>query len=277
MTRFALTAVLAAALGALAPAGSAAPVPKGAENRNTAPDIKLALDAVARAVKAQKWPEAEEEKVLLAFAQQVLNNVHKAADLKERALPADATKLAKIDVIEHFEVKVVLPAGGGAVVPAARTVDGKFLICGSAKGGIVKNSVVFASGDVQFTTATNCVIVGKNVRLTSATNCTVIAADYVRLSSTRKIGDAEPTVLVAGKWVRGTLLTGALCHVVKPTGDPMPDDPPNPPGAPAGRAPAIRTSTANGALFLNEAADVTVTAKAATGPAYATPKTPIAK
>lgn len=271
MTRFAVGAVLTAALGALAPA---APVPKGAEERGAAPDIKRTLDAVARAVKAQKWPDAEEEKQLLAFAQQVLNNVHKAADLKERALPADATKLAKVDVLEHYEPKV--GAAGGAVGVAARTTDGKFLLCGSAKGSIIRNSVVFASGDVQFTTATNCVIVGKNVKLTSATNCTVIAAEYVRLSSARKQGD-DGSVLVAGKWIRGSLLTGALCHVVKPTGEPMPDDPLNPVAAPAGRSPAIRTSTATGAVFLNDAADVSVTSKLASQQKFVTPKTPIAK
>jgi hypothetical protein len=273
MTRFALTAALVAALGALGSAGSAAPVPKGAEQRSAAPDIQRTLDAVARAVKAQKWPDAEEEKQLLAFAQQVLNNVHKAADLKERALPADATKLAKLDVLERYEPQ----AGAGAAgLAAVRALDGKFLLCGSAKGSIVRNSVVFASGDVQFTTATNCVIVGKNVRLTSATNCTVIAAEYLRLSSARKIGD-EGSVLVAGRWLRGLSIPGSLCHVVKPTGEPMPDDPLNPLGAPAGRAPAIRTSSANGALILNDAAEVALTSKVGTGPTYVTPKTPIAK
>jgi hypothetical protein len=270
MTRFALTAALAAALGALAPA---APVPKGAEQRNTAPDINRTLEAVARAVRAQKWPDAEEEKQLLAFAQQVLNNAHKAADLKERALPADATKLAKLDVLERYEPQ----AGAGAAgLAAVRALDGKFLLCGSAKGSIVRNSVVFASGDVQFTTATNCVIVGKNVRLTSATNCTVIAAEYLRLSSARKIGD-EGSVLVAGRWLRGLSIPGSLCHVVKPTGEPMPDDPPGGLGAPAGRVPAIRTSSANGALILNDAAEVVLTSKVGTGPTYVTPKTVIAK
>lgn len=276
MTRFALMAVLAAALGALAPAGSAAPVPKGAENRNAAPDINRTLEAVARAVKAQKWPDAEEEKALRAFAQQVLNNVHKAADLKERALPADADKLAKLDVIDNYAPNGGAAAGGPI---AARTTEGKFIVCGSAKGTIVRNSVVFASGDVQFTTATNCVIVGKNVKLSSTTNCTVIAAEYVRVTSTRKVGDGESTVLVAGKWIRGSLLTDALCHVVKPTGEPMPDDPLNPVAAPAAgeRSPAIRSSSANGAVFLNEAAEVALTSKLAAKQKYVTPKTPIAK
>lgn len=182
MTRFALTAALAAALGALAPVGSAAPVPKGAEANGAAPDLKLALDAAARAVKAQKWPSADDEKQLLAFAQQVFDLAHKAADLNGRALPADAAQLAKLDVLEQYEPK----AGPGAAGLAARNTEGKFLICGSAKGGIVRNSVVFASGDVQFTTATNSVIVGKNVRLTSATNCAVIAGEYLRLSRDRK-------------------------------------------------------------------------------------------
>jgi|GEM_PF-5398996 len=274
MTRFALTAALVAALGALGSAGSAAPVPKGAEQRSAAPDIQRTLDAVARAVKAQKWPDAEEEKQLLAFAQQVLNNVHKAADQKERALPADATKLAKMDVVEQYEVKAAPAVGAGGL--AARITDGKFLICESAKGSTIRNSVVFASGDVQFTTATNCVIVGKNVKLSSAANCTVIAGEYLRFTSARKIGD-DASVLVAGKWLRGLTITGALCHVVKPTGAPFPDDPPNLPGAPAGRAPAIRGTTATGAVFLNDPADVTVTGKAATEPKYVTPKTPIAK
>lgn len=271
MTRFALGALFAAALGALAPA---APVPKGAEQRSAAPDIQRTLDAVARAVKAQKWPDAEEEKALLAFAQQVLNNVHKAADLKERALPADATKLAKMDVLEHYEAK----AGPGAAGIAARTTDGKFILCGSAKGTIVKNSVVFASGDVQFTTATNCVIVGKNVRISSTTNCTVVAAEYLRLLSVRKTPNDETSALVAGKWIRGTVLTDALCHVVKPTGEPMPEDPLNPiVPAPAGRSPAIRGTSANGGVFLNDAAEVLLTSKLATKPKFVTPKTPIAK
>jgi hypothetical protein len=277
MTRIALGAVFAAALGALAPAGSAAPVPKGAENRNTAPDIKLTLDAVARAVKAQKWPEAEEEQALRAFAQQVLNNVQKAAELKERALPADASKLAKLDVLDHYEVKVGAAAGGGAVPLAARTTEGKFIICGSAKGGIVRNSVVFASGDVQFTTGYDSVIVGKNVRVTGMTNCVLIASDYLRLSTSRVGKDGGGNVLVAGQWLRGVTLTGALCHVVKPTGAPMPDDPVNPAGAPAGRSPAIRGSTATGAVFLNEAAEVSLTAKAQADTKYVTPKAPIAK
>ncbi len=274
MTRFALTAALAAALGAL---GSAAPVPKGAENRNAAPDINRTLEAVARAVKAQKWPDAEEEKQLLAFAQQVLNNVHKAADLKERALPVDATKLAKLDVTDHYEVKAVPPAGGGFPAAAGRTLEGKFLICGSAKGGIVRNSVVFASGDVQFTTGYDSIIVGKNVRVTGMTNCVLIGSDYVRVSTSRVGKDGGGNVLVAGQWLRGVTLTGALCHVVKPTGAPFPDDPVNPALAPAGRSPAIRGTTATGAVFLNDPADVTVTGKAATEQKYVTPKTPIAK
>jgi hypothetical protein len=274
MTRFALTAALAAALGALAPDGSAAPVPKGAENRNTAPDLKLALDAVARAVKAQKWPNADDEKLLLDSALRVLNNAQKAADLKEGALPADLTKLGKLDVMEHYELKVVPPAGGGFV--AARNTENKFIVCGSAKGSIVKNSVVFASGDIQFTTAYDSVIVGKNVRVTGLTNCVLISTDYARVSTSRQRNDGDRNVLIAGQWLRGVTLTGAVCHVVKPTGAPFPDDPVIPNVLPA-RGPAIRGSTATGAIFLNDAAEVSVTGKAQSDAKFVTPKTPIAK
>lgn len=267
MTRFALAA-LAAALGALAPA--AAPVPKGAEANGAAPDLKLALDAAARAVKANKWPGADDEKLLLATARQVFDLAHKAADLKPRPLPADAAKLAKLDVTEHHEPKA------GAAGVAGRTLDGRFLVCGAAKGGPVKNSVVFASGDVQFTTATNSVIVGKNVRLTSATNCAVIAGEYLRLSSARKGPDGEGSVLVAGQWLRGSTLTGAVCHVVRPTGLPIPDDAVLA-GAPPGRSPAVRAGSAPGTAFLNDPADVSVTAKARADTKFLPPKAPIAK
>jgi hypothetical protein len=252
MSRFVLGGF---AVGLLALAGAAAPVPK--DEKGGAPDLKEFFSGVGKAVKDEKWPAEADEKALKGTAQKVLDRMLKAAEQKERKLPVDFTKLEKIRPAQKFKQTVLK--------------DG-FVVAGDVQINGAENSVIFASGDVQITRATNCVVVAQNVRCTVVENCVVIAGDYIRLNGADRRDGQDPCVLVAGQWIRTTTMNETVCHVLRPSGLPAPDE-----AKFAGNQlhPAVRTNQADGVIFLNDRDDTR-----ANGPkncTYLPQKNPIAK
>jgi hypothetical protein len=246
-----------AALLTLACGAGAAPIPKEARAGTGVPDLKATFDTVEKAVQAEKWPAEADEKKLTDSVRAVFDRMLKAAEQKERGLPVDFSKLKKHDVTAAFK---------------STSLSEGYVVAGDVRITSARKSLIFASGDVQITSASNCVIVARNVRCTGVDNCLVVAGEYVRLTSARQGQGRDPSVLLAGQWIRTTSMDGTVCHVLRPTGQPAPDE-----GRFAGNrpAPAIRTNGARGVIFLNEQADT-----GANGPkncTYLPQKTPIAK
>jgi hypothetical protein len=214
-------------------AGSAAPIPKGAYD-NTTPDLKAFFTAVSKAVEDGKWPAEADEKKLRDTARLIFDRTTKAAEQKDRKLPVDFDRLKKLEVVSEYK---------------ADTLDGNFVIAKDVHVRIAKNSVIFASGDVQITSAQNCVIVTRNVGCTSVDHCFIAAGEFIRLTGARRLNGSAPSILVAGQWIRTTSMDGTICHVMRPSGLPAPDEGklrlPGP-------HPAIRTNGAEGVIFLNE-------------------------
>lgn len=255
LSALAATAVAVALAGGSAPA---APIPKGAGTGEAVPDLKLFFDTVGKAVKAEKWPAEDDEKILRWTADKVFARTLKAAAQPERKLPVEYDKLTKLPVGGDYQGKL----------------DGQYLVVGTAKITIAQNSVVFASGHVQITTARNCVIVAPTARVTGFDNTVIVAGEYFRFTSARHKKDAERSVVVAGQWVRGVTMVGTICHVLRPGKLPSPDE------KVAGMEPqpAISSSTAQDVIYLNEQADVRGTAAGDKPSAHvAAPKIPIAK
>ncbi len=232
MTRLALGTLLAALAVGL---GTAAPVPKDASRPDPTPDLKVAFDAAARAVKAEKWPAEDDERILKNTARVVFERALKAADQKPRAMPVDYATLTKMNVVGEY---------------AGNPLNNNFLIAGTVARTSAKNSVIFASGNVQLGIAENCIVVAPSIRASTTYNCVFIAGDHLRvLSSRRRPNGGEGSVLVAGKWIRASTLDGAVCHVIAPGTDPAPDDPK---GAAAGvKYTAIQTTRADSVTVLN--------------------------
>lgn len=254
MTRLALGTLAAALAVGL---GTAAPVPKDASKPDPTPDLRVAFDTAARAVKAQKWPGADDERLLKNTARVVFERALKAADQKPRALPVDYAGLTKLDVVGEY---------------AGNPLNNHFLIAGSVGRVSAKNSVIFASGPVQLGIVENCVVVAPSIRASTTYNCVFIAGDHLRLiSSRRRPNGGDGSVLVSGKWIRATTLDGAVCHVIAPGTDPAPDDPK---GAGA-KSFAIQATRGDASIFLNEpaAAKFTLTKE----PTHLPPKFPLAK
>jgi hypothetical protein len=231
----------------------AAPIPKGAGTGEVTPDLKVFFETADKAVKAEKWPAEDDEKVLRWTAEKVFARVLKAAEQKDRKLPVEFDKLAKLPVAANYMGKL----------------DNQYLVTGTAKITIAQNSVIFASGHVQITTARHCVIVAPSVKVTGFDNCVIIAGDHFRATSARQRPDAERSVVVAGQWIRISTLTGTVCHVLRPGKEPAPDE------KVAGPQPAITANTTKDAIFLNDRGDTR-----GTDPEkqlYLAPKTPIAK
>jgi hypothetical protein len=241
----------------LAGAGRAAPVPKDAGKVEPTPDLKAFFDAIGTAVKAEKWPAEADEKKLRDTARVVFERALKAAEHKERKLPVDFEKLTKADVAAEYK-QVQL--------------NGGFVIAGDVQITSAKDSVIFASGDVQLTTASNCVIVARNVRCTSANNCTVVAGEYIRATGTDQRKGGEVSVLVAGQWIRVTVMNGSVCHVLRPGVLPAPDEAKLLLNGPH---PAIRVTVATNVTYLNAQDETTATR--ATDCTNLLPKAPIAK
>jgi hypothetical protein len=260
MNRFvscAFAGVGAALLALMGGAGVAAPVPRDAGKGDPTPDLKVFFEAVTRAVKDEKWPAEADEKTLKGTPRVVRQRALKAADREERGLPVDFEKLTKANVDKEFKAPVLKE---------------KFVIAETVEVTSARDSVIFASGDVKLGRALNCVIVARNVRITIADNCTILAGEYIEIASARTRMGSPPSVLVAGQWIRGTLMEGTVCHVFRPGVLPAPDE-----AKLAGNRPqpAIRTIRADGVVFLN-AQDQT----SANGPkncTYLPQKDPIAK
>ncbi len=257
MSRLVIGGFAAVLLAIVGGASSAAPVPKDAGKSDPTPELKVVFDTVGKAVKDEKWPAEVDEKKLRDTARIVFDRTLKAAEQKERKLPADFDKLTKADVAKEYK---------------AATLTGGFVVAGDVRIASAKDSAIFASGDVQITHARNCVIVAQNVRCTVVEDCTVIAGEYIRLNGADKLKDKERCVLVAGQWIRTTTMDGTVCHVLRPGILPSPDE-----GKFNGNQPhpAIRTNGAKGVIFLNAKEET-----GANGPqdcTYLPQKNPIAK
>lgn len=256
MNRFVLGGFATVLLAFAGGIGAAAPVPKDAGKPDPTPDLKAAFETVERAVKAERWPGDDDEKLLKNTARVVFERALKAGDQKQRPLPVDYETLMKLDVTaEH-----------------AKPLNGHYLIAGKVLRGTARNSVIFASGPVQLTVVENCVIVAPSVRVSSAYNCVIVAGDHLRLVGARRRDGGEGSVLVAGQWIRATTLDGAVCHVIRPGTDPAPDDPK---GAAKAQYFAIQTTRAEGSIFLN--AQDAIRSTITKDPTCVTPKFPIAK
>ena len=253
--RFLSLVVVGALLAALASgAGSAAPIPKGA-GENTTPDLKVFFATVGKAVEGEKWPAEADEKKLRDTARTIFERATKAADQKDRKLPVDFDKLTKAGVVKEFQ---------------EGKVEGAFVIAGDVKLTAARDSVIFASGNVQVTRSTNCVIVARNLRANAIDGCFVVAGDYIRGTGADR-RDGEGSVLVAGRLIRVTGARGAICHVIRPEfGQQFPED-----KVPDPAAPPIRLTTANAVTILNAPNHWKTTNNK--NSAAVAPKTPIAK
>jgi hypothetical protein len=235
---------------------SAAPVPKDAGKNNPTPDLKVFFDTVNKAVKDEKWPAEADEKILRGTTQSIFERALKAADQKERKLPVDFAMLTKSDVAKEYK---------------ATSLTGGFVVAGDVRVPRIKDSVIFASGKVQFTNAKNCVIVGWNVRGNAVDNCVIVAGDYNRLAYAQRQPGDEASVLIAGQWIRAARMDGAICHVIRPSGLPMPDEKPGDNVL----HPPVRTNYAKNVIFLHERYETG--ANTALDCTYLPQKNPIAK
>ena len=256
--RFLGTLVVAcAAIIALASdAGMAAPIPK--ERRRDDPaNLKAFFAAIGKVVQDGKWPSAADEKKLLDSPRVVCEIMLRAAKQKERPLPVDVEKLVRKDIVREYKETGL---NNGFVITENLRVTG------------ARDSVIIASGDVQITSARNCVIVGQNVRITSVDDCVIVAGEYIRLTGANRRNGSAGSVLVAGHWIRTTVMDGTICHVLEPTGQPAPDGIQRP-GTPP--VPAISTNQAKDVIYLNDRTDTQ--GSNADQQTYIPQKTPVAK
>jgi hypothetical protein len=249
-----LTALFAAITAVLA---NAAPVPKGAGQPDPTPDLKAVFAVIGKAVQAEKWPAEADEKLIRDSARAIFERATKAADQKDRKLPVDFATLTK-------------PGGAVKEFNAVR-LEGEFVIAGDVRLTAAKDSVIFASGNVQITRATNCVIIAQNVRGTAIDNCVVVAGDSVRATGADRREREEGSVLIAGRLIRVTGARGAICHVLQPAfGQQFPEEKLRDP-----MSPPIRLTTANQVTVLNAAEHWKATSNK--NSVAITPKTVIAK
>lgn len=256
MNRLVLATFVTCAMALAGGTGAAAPVPKETGKTDPTPDLKPFFAVVGKAVETGKWPAEADEKQLRETARAIFERATTAAGQKDRKLPVEFKDLDKSDVAKELK---------GAKVERA------FVIAGEVQLGVAKDSVIFASGNVQVTRATNCVIVAKSLRATDADNCVVVAGDYIRASGADRKNREDGSVLIAGRLIRVTGARGAICHVTHPAlGQQFPDEKPGDPAAPP-----IRLTTANAVTVLNAAEHW----KAATNKnsTAVVPKTPIVK
>lgn len=241
---------------------AAAPVPKDASKGDPTPDLKAFFTAVGKAVENEKWPAEADEKLLRDTARVIFERATKAAEQKDRKLPVDFEKLKKLDVSKECK---------------NANLESAFVIAGVVRGPSAKDSVIFATGDVSIARATNCVIVARNVRRGLFHNCVVVADECIRANSARPRQQGEAgSVLVAGQWIRATVLDDAICHVLRPGILPTPDEV----EFELNQTPAIAINRAVNVIFLNAMEDTGVIAGLAATPqncTYSTPKTPIAR
>jgi hypothetical protein len=264
MKRFVLGMIVALVFAVGAPRVSAAPVPKGTGPAEATPDLYLFFETTDKAVQAEKWPEADDEKIMRWTAEKVFTRALKAAEQKERKLPVDFEKPKKLDVSKEYKNV---------------DLESAFVIAGAVQGPSAKDSVIFATGDVEISRATNCVIVAQNVWCTVLDNCVVVAGERIRthLVQPRQQGGAG-SVLVAGLWIRSRVLDDAICHVLRPGNLPAPEEARQ--GLELKKNPAIGHNRAENVVFLNAEDDTGIVTGRGVAPkncTYAPPKTPIAK
>jgi hypothetical protein len=236
---WALVLAIVTALGPCATRLTAAPALKGEAKSDTLSPDRL-VELAARAVRDGKLPAADEQKVRDSV-RNLLQRVTKAADADNATLAVEFNRLERPSVERSFEKVRVANA---------------FVVAGDVRGTAATDSVIVASGEIKFTSVTNCVLVGKTVRFTGARNCVVVATEFIRGTGV-DLGkdDAGRSVLVSGQWIRLTSAAGAICHVLRPGTDPAPDDPRGMP------SPAIRMTSARDVVFLNLATDVRTTSQ----------------
>jgi hypothetical protein len=235
---------------------TAAPVPKDAGKADPIPDLKSFFDAVGKAVEAEKWPAEMDEKMLRDTARVIFERAAKAAEQKDRKLPVDFEKLTKVDMAKEYRQALL---------------ESSFVITGDVRVTIAQNSVIFATGDVQITGAVNCIIVAKNVRCTVVDNCVVVAGEYISVTGANpRQKDGPGSVLVAGQWIRATVLDSTICHVIRPGKLPPPDD-----KRMNMEQSAIQTNGAKGVIYLNDRTDTR--GGNPDQQTYSPPKNPIAK
>jgi hypothetical protein len=250
---------LLASVGVVTPVGSAAslgraPVPKNASK--PIPDLKLFIEGVGKTAEAGVWPAATEEKKLRETVQALFKGCVEAAGQKDRRLPLDIERLTSSAVVKEHK---------------GEKLEGKILIAEDVRLTVAKNSTIYASGNVQITFVSNCVIVANRVRCNTFENSFVVAGEYIRLT-----GDRPPeksnrgSVLLAGRWIRATTLDGTVCHVVRPGIQPPPDERPT-----ELAQPAISTNSAKNVVYLNDRAETL--GGSPNEQTYLPPKAPIAK
>ena len=254
MTRALLLAASLAA--ALAGRASAAPVPKEAARPDAAPDLRPLFAAVGKSVESGKPPAAADAKLLRETVGAVFARATAAAGQVGRKLPVDFDSVAQPDVAKELK---------GA------KVAGAFVVAGEVRLDAAKDSVIFATGNVQVTRATNCLIVARSVRANTLDDCLVVAGDSVRAVGADRRSREEGSVLVAGRLVRVTAARGAVVHVIRPApGQLFPGE-----AAADPSAPPIRLTKANAVTVLNAAEHWR--AAESKNSASAAPKTPIAR
>jgi hypothetical protein len=240
MSRFATCGFAVMLLMLAGSVSAAAPVPKDAGKGDEVPNLKTVFDIATKAVKDEKWPAEADEKKLKDTAQKVLTRMLKAAEPKERGLPVNFEKLKKLDVSKEYK---------------NANLESAFVIAGVVRGPSVKDSVIFATGDVEILIATNCVIIAPNVNCGRFQNCTVVAGECIRVISVRPRQQGEPgSVLVAGQWIRARGLDDAICHVLRPGNVPDPDEAMR--KLEMKKYPAICVNRAENVIFLNATEDI---------------------
>lgn len=236
----------------------AAPVPKEAGKNDPTPDLKAVFDAIEKAVANRKWPKEDDEKLLLGSAQVLFDRALKAGEQKARKLPVESKELKKLKPVAEL---------------AKKDLDESFLIAGDVRECSVRDSVIFASGQVEVTSATNSIIFGRHVNCVAVENCLIVASEYIGATSAWRPFDTEPSVLIAGQWIRAATMDATICHTLKPDNVPAPGESMGP--FTNTTYPAIQADNAKKVIFLNAKDDVR--ASEPKDCKYLPQKTPIAK
>jgi hypothetical protein len=238
-------------------AGAAAPVPKDAGKNDPTPDLPAVFRAVEKAVDDKKWPSGDDERLLLGSARATFDRALRAAKQKGRGLPVDLAKLKKFGPGKEFK---------------EQEVEGGLVIAGEVKSRNARDSVLFASGKLDITNATNCIIFAQNVHCVAVDNCLIVAGEGIELCSAWRPFDGDGSVLVAGRRIEAARMDGTVCHVLRVPAQPAPEE-----SAEEIRPNkwAIHTDTAKGVIFLNDRADTQV--RDGGEQTYLPQKNPIAK
>jgi len=209
MSRFVICGFATVLLTLAGSVGAAAPVPKDAGKNDPTPDLKAVFDIVEKAVKDKKWPKEDDEKVLRGTAQVTFDRAIKAAEQKTRNLPVDFKSLKKFaPVVEH----------------AKKDMDEAFLLARDVRECSVRDSVIFATGQVDIRSANNSIIFARYVNCIAVENCLIVTSEHIDATSVWRPFDSEPSVLIAGQWIRTGSQDRTICHVLRPGENATPGD-----------------------------------------------------